>query len=138
MLPSPIIGGKRRRRRPPDLSHAGQRLLLLQVLFPSFLDGPVMLLARAKDLVAEGDLVRLSSHRLALKQDEEVAVARIEALFLKGGLAVPATSEVLAKSGVEAARARSRTASRSAANSAKCRCACVSKSRITRPSYPAG
>jgi selenocysteine-specific elongation factor len=65
------------------------------------------LLARTKDLVAEGDLVRLASHRLALKQDEEAAVAKIEALFLEGGLAVPATSEVLAKSGVEAARARS-------------------------------
>jgi selenocysteine-specific elongation factor len=72
---------------------------------PSFLLDA--LLARAKDLVTEGDVVRLSSHRLALKQDEEVAVARIEALFLDGGLAVPATSEVLAKSGVEAARARS-------------------------------
>ena len=65
------------------------------------------LLARAKDIVAEGDIVRLTSHRVALKQDEEQAVEKIEALFREGGLAVPATPEVLAKSGVESARARS-------------------------------
>ena len=65
------------------------------------------LLARAKDIVSEGDIVRLASHRVALKQDEEEAVAKIEALFRDGGLAVPSTSEVLAKSGIEPARARS-------------------------------
>ena len=65
------------------------------------------LLARAKDIVAEGENVRLASHRVALKQDEEEATAKIEAHFRDGGLAVPSTPEVLAKSGVEAARARS-------------------------------
>jgi selenocysteine-specific elongation factor len=65
------------------------------------------LLARAKDIVSEGDIVRLASHRVALKQDEEEAVAKIEALFRDGGLAVPSTSEVLAKSGIESTRARS-------------------------------
>jgi selenocysteine-specific elongation factor len=65
------------------------------------------LLARTKDIVAEGEIIRLASHRLVLKRDEEEAVARIETLFREAGLAVPSTSEVLAKSGVEAARARS-------------------------------
>jgi selenocysteine-specific elongation factor len=65
------------------------------------------LLARTKDIVAEGDLIRLASHRLALKQDEEQALSQIESLFRAAGLAVPSTPEVLAKSGVEAARARS-------------------------------
>jgi selenocysteine-specific elongation factor len=55
----------------------------------------------------EGETVRLASHRVALKQDEEQAVGKIEELFRAGGLAVPSTPEVLAKSGVEAARARS-------------------------------
>ena len=64
------------------------------------------LLARAKDIVVQGDVVRLASHRVALKQDEDEAVARIEELFRQGGLAVPSTSEVLAKSGVEIARAK--------------------------------
>ncbi len=58
------------------------------------------------DIVLEGDIVRLASHRVALKQDEEAATAKIEALFRDAGLAVPATSEVLAKSGIEPSRAR--------------------------------
>ncbi len=64
------------------------------------------LLASAKDIAVEGDLVRLASHRVALKQDEEAAVAKVEESFRIGGLAVPSTSEVLAKSGVDPARAR--------------------------------
>ena len=72
---------------------------------PAFLLDAV--LARAKDLVGEGEIVRLASHRVALKQDEEAATETIDALFRNAGLAVPSTPEVLAKSGVEAARARS-------------------------------
>jgi selenocysteine-specific elongation factor len=64
------------------------------------------LLSRAKDIAVEGDLVRLTSHRVALKHDEDDAVAKIEELFRQGGLAVPSTSEVLAKCGVEPARAK--------------------------------
>jgi selenocysteine-specific elongation factor len=64
------------------------------------------LLAGVKDITVEGDLVRLASHRVALKQDEEAAVAKVEESFRIGGLAVPSTSEVLAKSGVDPARAR--------------------------------
>jgi selenocysteine-specific elongation factor len=70
---------------------------------PFLLDAMV---ARAKDIVTEGEIVRLTSHRVALKEDEEAATGKIEALFREGGLAVPSTPEVLAKSGVEAARAR--------------------------------
>ena len=51
--------------------------------------------------------MRLKSHRVALKQDEEAASAKIEAAFADAGLAVPSMAEVLARSGVEAARARS-------------------------------
>jgi selenocysteine-specific elongation factor len=65
------------------------------------------LLAEAKDLAAEGETVRLSTHRLVLKQDEEQARTAIERAFEQAGLAVPAVMEVLTKSGVEAARARS-------------------------------
>jgi len=65
------------------------------------------LLAQAKELVVEGENVRLASHKLVLKQDEEQARTAIERAFEQAGLAVPALSEVLAKSGVEAGRARS-------------------------------
>ena len=65
------------------------------------------LLAEAKEIAVEGETVRLRSHRVVLKEDEEQARAKIEAAFEQAGLAVPALAEVLAKSGVEAARARS-------------------------------
>jgi selenocysteine-specific elongation factor len=71
---------------------------------PAFLLDAVI--ARAKDVVAEGEIVRLTSHRVALKQDEEAATGKIEALFREAGLSVPSTPEVLAKSGVESARGR--------------------------------
>jgi selenocysteine-specific elongation factor len=64
------------------------------------------LLAHAGDIVAEGDIVRLASHRVALQEEEQMAAERIEGLFREGGLAVPATREVLAKSGIEGTRAR--------------------------------
>ena len=59
------------------------------------------------ELAAEGEVVRARSHKVVLKQDEEQARAAIEGAFENAGLATPAVSEVLAKSGVEAARARS-------------------------------
>jgi selenocysteine-specific elongation factor len=64
------------------------------------------LLAEAKDLVVEGEMVRSRSHKVTLKEDEEQARAKIDRAFADAGLAVPAVAEVLAKSGVEAARAR--------------------------------
>jgi selenocysteine-specific elongation factor len=64
------------------------------------------LLARSKTLAAHGENIRLSSHRVALKQDEEEATAKIEKAFRSGGLATPAVHEVLAKSGVDPGRAR--------------------------------
>src|SRR5262249_45652924 len=65
------------------------------------------LLAGARDLVAEGETIRLRSHKLVLRQDEEQARGAIEGTFEQAGLAVPAVPEVLAKSGVESGRARS-------------------------------
>jgi selenocysteine-specific elongation factor len=64
------------------------------------------LLARSKTLVSSGETIRLSSHKVALKQDEAEATAKIENAFRSGGLATPAVHEVLAKSGVDPTRAR--------------------------------
>jgi len=64
------------------------------------------LLARSKTLATDAEIIRLSSHKVALKQDEEQATAKIENAFRVGGLATPAVHEVLAKSGVDPARAR--------------------------------
>jgi len=63
-------------------------------------------LKAARDLVAEGELVRLASHKVNPKEDEEKALQQIESAFERAGLAVPATKEVLAKSGMEPSRAR--------------------------------
>jgi len=64
------------------------------------------LLAGSKELAAEGELVRARTHRVVLKEDEEQARGKIEGAFERAGLAVPGLAEVLAASGVEAARAR--------------------------------
>jgi selenocysteine-specific elongation factor len=64
-------------------------------------------LAAATELIQDGDVVRLKSHRVVLKQDEEQARAAIESSFAKAGLAAPAVTDVLKASGVEPARARS-------------------------------
>ena len=61
----------------------------------------------APDLVREGEIVRLRSHRVVLKEDEEKARAAIEGAFESAGLAVPALAEVLKASGVDPTRARS-------------------------------
>ncbi len=71
---------------------------------PAVLDAVI---SAAKDIVAEGELLRLRSHTLHLKQDEEAAIAKIEAAFQSAGLAVPSTNEVLANCGVDPARAKS-------------------------------
>lgn len=65
------------------------------------------LLAGAKELVAEGEIVRLRSHRLALKQDEEKARSTIVTAFENAGLSAPAVAEVLRSTGLDAVRARS-------------------------------
>jgi selenocysteine-specific elongation factor len=65
------------------------------------------LLTEAKELAVEGEIVRLRNHKVVFKQDEEQARAAMERAFEQAGLAAPTVSEVLAKSGVESARARS-------------------------------
>jgi selenocysteine-specific elongation factor len=65
------------------------------------------LMAAVPELAAEGEAVRLRSHKVVLKVDEEQARASIEAAFAKAGLPAPGVAEVLKSSGIEAARARS-------------------------------
>jgi selenocysteine-specific elongation factor len=64
------------------------------------------LLARTDGAVSEGEMVRLASHQIVLKKDEDRALTDIEKAFAGAGLKVPFVAEVLAKSGVEQARAR--------------------------------
>jgi selenocysteine-specific elongation factor len=71
---------------------------------PSFVADAVI--ATIKTLTSQGDVIRLASHRVAFKEDESAALRKIEAAFESAGLEVPATADVLARSGVEPARAR--------------------------------
>jgi selenocysteine-specific elongation factor len=57
-------------------------------------------------VIVDGDIVRLRSHRVALRHDDEVDVARLEALFANAGLAVPALTDALTQSKLDPARAR--------------------------------
>lgn len=70
---------------------------------PFFLDA---LLERAPEIVAEGETLRLATHKLNLKSDEDEALNRIESLFRGAGLAVPPLGEVLPQSGLDPNRAR--------------------------------
>ena len=60
-----------------------------------------------KTIATTGEFLHLSSHKLALRQDEEKALAQIETAFETAGLAVPAVDQVLSASGVDATRAKS-------------------------------
>jgi selenocysteine-specific elongation factor len=63
-------------------------------------------LLAAAEIAVEGETVRLRTHRVVLREDEEQARAAIERAFETAGLAVPSMAEVLAASGVEMRRAR--------------------------------
>jgi selenocysteine-specific elongation factor len=87
----------------PGLSKEAVRSRIFPNAPPFLLD---VLLARAKTVVASGDLLHLASHKVAFQRDEEEAAKRIEQAFESAGLNVPGVAEVLGRSGVEAARAR--------------------------------
>ncbi len=57
-------------------------------------------------VVVEGETVRLPSHKVALQHGDEVELARLEVLFAKAGLTVPALAEVLTQSKLDVVRAR--------------------------------
>ncbi|MBL8233433.1 MAG: selenocysteine-specific translation elongation factor [Bryobacterales bacterium] len=61
----------------------------------------------APGITMDGEVLRLSSHKLALKGDEEQALKKIEDAFQHAGLTVPAAQDVLKSCGVDAVRARS-------------------------------
>lgn len=65
------------------------------------------ILEQSPGLVVEGESIRLRSHAMSLDRREAAALDAMERAFLRGGLAVPAMAEVLAGSGVDAAKARS-------------------------------
>src|SRR5271157_2569118 len=90
---NPLLPGIAR----PDLRPAGAPPFVLDALLTD----------AAGEIVAEGDTVRLRSHRLVLNEGERQARSAIEGAFQQAGLEPPAVAQVLAKSGVQPAQARS-------------------------------
>jgi selenocysteine-specific elongation factor len=64
------------------------------------------LLAGAAEIAVDGETVRVKDHTVLLNEDEQKARAAIEGTFEAAGLAAPEIAAALAKSGVEAKRAR--------------------------------
>ncbi len=67
----------------------------------------VALLRHAPSVKAEGDLLRLESHKVKLELKEDEASQDMEKMFREAGLAVPAVDEVLRASGLELGKAKS-------------------------------
>jgi len=88
----------------PGMPKEEFRNLTLSGAPPFLLDD---LLRRTPEIKADADLVHLASHRVSLQKNEANASQTMETLFLEAGLAAPSTAEVIAKSGVEPARAKS-------------------------------
>ncbi len=63
-------------------------------------------LAGTAEITADHEVVRLKSHKVVLRQDEEQARAAMERVFRDAGLIVPGVAEVLGASGLEAAQAK--------------------------------
>src|SRR6202040_602246 len=89
----------------PGIAKQDLRGRLLPAAAPAFV--LEALLAAAKQIAVDGDMVRLATHKLVLREDEEQARTAIERAFEQAGLAVPPLPDVMAKSGVELKRARS-------------------------------
>jgi selenocysteine-specific elongation factor len=70
-----------------------------------FADAVLGELVRTKKVVADGDLVRLATHRMVLKEDEQQARDKIVGVFRDSGLTVPVLKELIPKLPVDAGRA---------------------------------
>lgn len=64
------------------------------------------LLADWSAVVVAGDRVRLADHRVAFREEEELALRKLEETFERAGLAPPSVKEALAACGLDAVRAR--------------------------------
>ncbi|MBI3696243.1 MAG: selenocysteine-specific translation elongation factor, partial [Acidobacteria bacterium] len=64
---------------------------------PALLEALLERLKRDRKVAVDGEMVRLASHRIVLKEDESQAREKIVAAFEQAGLAVPGVEEVLGK-----------------------------------------
>jgi selenocysteine-specific elongation factor len=89
---NPLVAGVAKQ----SLRLPGARLFVLDAL-----------LGAGEQIVVEGDIVRLSAHKVVLHDEDERARETIERAFEQAGLTVPAVAEALLRSQIELKRSRS-------------------------------
>ncbi len=88
----------------PGMQRSDLRSFCLSDAPPFIFDA---LISAEKRIAVEGDIARLTTHRVALQEDEQKAREAIESAFERAGLAVPPLAEALAASKIELKRSRS-------------------------------
>ena len=95
-------------RKNPLLAGVSKEALRAKPLFrahPLAAEAVLHRLVAEKQIVLSGENVKLATHKIVLKEEEEQAKQQIARVFQKAGLAVPAVKEVLAKLPIERPRA---------------------------------
>lgn len=87
----------------PGMPREEARSLVLPGSPPFLLDA---VLKHARDVAAEGEVLRLAGHSVRLRDEEQRALENIEAAFRSAGWTPPPVVDVLTKCGLDAARGR--------------------------------
>jgi selenocysteine-specific elongation factor len=89
----------------PGISKEALRAQIFVRAHPILADTVLKSLGDAKKIVFAGEAVRLASHKIVLRDDEEQAKNQIASAFQGAGLTVPSVKEVLGKLPLEPRRA---------------------------------
>ena len=89
----------------PGLSKEALRSRVLSSAHPQIADAVFRQLVEQSQIVVSGETVRLTAHKIVLKEEEEQSKRQIARAFEQAGLMVPAVKEVLGKLSIERQRA---------------------------------
>jgi selenocysteine-specific elongation factor len=89
----------------PGLSKEALRSRVLSSAHPQIADAVLRQLVEQGQIVVSGETVRLTAHKIVLKEEEEQSKRQIARAFEQAGLTVPAVKEVLGKLSIERQRA---------------------------------
>lgn len=89
----------------PGISKEALRSRVLSSAHPQIADAVFRQLVEQSQIVVSGETVRLTAHKIVLKEEEEQSKRQIARAFEQAGLMVPAVKEVLSKLSIERQRA---------------------------------
>ena len=89
----------------PGVSKEALRTKLFSRAHPALTEAVLKDLAQEGQITVAGDLVKLRSYQIVLKEEEQQAKQQIASAFRQAGLTVPAVKEVLGKLPIERQRA---------------------------------